>query len=163
TRSTRDRSAAMSSSDLAPPVAPSTPKFASVYPMSRTVRRTPEGLSTYSEVVISPATMTIPVVTRVSHATRPSRSTARIASRTASDIWSASLSGCPSVTDSEEHKYPLRIARSISGPGDAPRLPREHLGQTVADRRRQLGLGPLAQGFVVAGLRAARRVVFLRA
>ena len=45
-----------------------------------------------------------PVVTSVSHATRPYGSTARIASRTASEIWSASLSGCPSVTDSEENR-----------------------------------------------------------
>jgi hypothetical protein len=58
----------------------------------------------YSEVEISPATITSPVVTKVSQATRPSGSTARIASRTASEIWSASLSGCPSVTDSEENR-----------------------------------------------------------
>src|SRR6266545_3012015 len=146
-----------------PQVAPSIPKFASVYPISWTVPPTTEGMSTYSDVVISPATMTIPVVTRVSHATRPSTSTARIASSTASEIWSASLSGCPSVTDSEENRYPLRIARSISGPTVPPALPRQHLGQTIADRRRELSLRPFSQGFVVAGPRQDRRVVGLRA
>ena len=56
---------------------------------------------TYVFVVISPATTAMPVVTSVSHATRPAGSRARMASRTASEIWSATLSGWPSVTDSE--------------------------------------------------------------
>src|ERR1041384_3853853 len=43
----------------------------------------------------------MPVVTSVSQATRASGSGPRIASRTASEIWSAILSGCPSVTDSD--------------------------------------------------------------
>src|SRR6184192_4592892 len=43
----------------------------------------------------------MPVVTRVSHATRAAASLAMMASRTASEIWSAILSGWPSVTDSE--------------------------------------------------------------
>ena len=47
------------------------------------------------------ATMAAPVFTRVSQATRAFGSWARIASRTASEIWSASLSGWPSETDSE--------------------------------------------------------------
>src|SRR5690606_31640636 len=42
-----------------------------------------------------------PVVTSVSQATRPLGSLARIASSTPSEIWSAILSGWPSVTDSE--------------------------------------------------------------
>ena len=54
--------------------------------------------------VISPATITRPVVTSVSHATRLSGSSASMASRTASEIWSASLSGWPSVTDSDENR-----------------------------------------------------------
>ena len=54
--------------------------------------------------VISPETNTTPVVTRVSHATRLFASWASIASRTASLIWSASLSGWPSVTDSDEKR-----------------------------------------------------------
>ena len=52
-------------------------------------------------VVISPATTARPVVMSVSQATRPFGSSVRTASRTASEIWSATLSGWPSVTDSE--------------------------------------------------------------
>src|SRR5919108_3364448 len=62
---------------------------------------TRRGMSTYVSVVISPATTTRPVVTSVSHATRPAGSSVRTASRTASETWSATLSGWPSVTDSE--------------------------------------------------------------
>src|SRR5436190_15302977 len=47
----------------------------------------------------------MPVVTRVSHATRPVGSSRSTASRTASEIWSAILSGCPSVTDSDVKKW----------------------------------------------------------
>src|SRR5262245_33715089 len=42
-----------------------------------------------------------PVVTSVSQATRLPGSCAISVSRTASEIWSAILSGCPSVTDSD--------------------------------------------------------------
>src|SRR3982075_3697393 len=52
-------------------------------------------------VVISPATTTRPVVISVSQATRPMGSSFRTASRTESEIWSAILSGWPSVTDSD--------------------------------------------------------------
>jgi hypothetical protein len=62
-------------------------------------------MSTYVSVVISPATMTSPVVTRVSHATLPFGSSASTASSTESEIWSATLSGCPSVTDSDVKEY----------------------------------------------------------
>ena len=58
-------------------------------------------MSTYVSVVISPATTTSPVVISVSQATRPPESSVRTASSTASEIWSAILSGWPSVTDSE--------------------------------------------------------------
>ncbi len=58
-------------------------------------------MSTYVDVVISPATTTSPVVMSVSQATRPFASSARTASRTESESWSAILSGWPSVTDSE--------------------------------------------------------------
>ena len=44
---------------------------------------------------------TMPVLTRVSQATLALASWARIASSIASDIWSATLSGCPSETDSD--------------------------------------------------------------
>ena len=46
-------------------------------------------------------TITMPVVVTVSQATRPLGSWAIMASSTASEIWSQTLSGCPSVTDSE--------------------------------------------------------------
>src|SRR5579884_2763771 len=58
-------------------------------------------MSTYVSVVISPATTTRPVVISVSQATRLWGSSASTASRTESEIWSAILSGWPSVTDSE--------------------------------------------------------------
>src|SRR5437868_12720573 len=74
--------------------------------MSSTVLRTRASTSTHAEVVTSPATITTPVLTRVSQATRPRASAARIASRTTSEIWSAILSGWPSETDSD------KIARS---------------------------------------------------
>src|SRR5215469_18829161 len=48
--------------------------------------------------------MTRPVAVRVSQATRLTGSSARQASRIASEIWSAILSGWPSVTDSEVNK-----------------------------------------------------------
>src|SRR5438270_9047080 len=64
------------------------------------VLRTIAGISIQAEVVISPATSTRPVVVAASQATRAIGSWARIASRTPSEIWSHSLSGCPSVTDS---------------------------------------------------------------
>src|SRR5438270_4491397 len=47
---------------------------------------------------------TSPVAVRVSQATRLTGSSVRQASRMASEIWSAILSGCPSVTDSEVNK-----------------------------------------------------------
>src|SRR4051794_34838950 len=58
-------------------------------------------MSTYADVVISPATTHNPVVSSVSQATRPFGSSARMASSTVSLIWSAILSGWPSVTLSE--------------------------------------------------------------
>src|ERR1700710_530126 len=69
--------------------------------MSAIVARARRGMSTYVSVVISPATTTRPVVIRVSQATRPMGSSLRTASRTESEIWSAILSGWPSVTDSD--------------------------------------------------------------
>src|ERR1700690_1148632 len=57
-----------------------------------------------ADVVISPATTTSPVVTSVSQATRPFGSWRITSSSTASEIWSAILSGWPSVTDSEVNR-----------------------------------------------------------
>src|SRR5829696_1308735 len=64
-------------------------------------------MSTYTSVVISPETTTRPVFTSVSQATRPSGSSAMTASRTPSEIWSAILSGWPSVADSEVNRNSL--------------------------------------------------------
>src|SRR3990172_315350 len=58
-------------------------------------------------VVISPAIMATLVVTRVSQATLLFGSSFKSASSMASDTWSATLSGCPSVTDSEVKRYSL--------------------------------------------------------
>src|SRR5438067_2909932 len=73
--------------------------------MEAIVPRTRAWSSTYALVVISPATTTSPVAVRVSQATRLNGSSARQASSTASEIWSAILSGCPSVTDSDVKRY----------------------------------------------------------
>src|SRR5512136_602006 len=63
--------------------------------------RTTFWMSTYPLVVISPPTTTRPTVMNDSQATRPCLSCSMMASRMPSDIWSQTLSGCPSVTDSE--------------------------------------------------------------
>src|SRR5919106_2748057 len=73
------------------------------------------------DVEISPAITTNPVVTSVSHATRPVLSSERTASRTASEIWSAILSGWPSVTDSElkeKERWPMKGRRLAAGDGE---------------------------------------------
>src|SRR3546814_13690061 len=69
--------------------------------MSRITLRVSASRSIQALVVISPATIATPVLTMVSQATRARLSWARIASSTASEIWSAILSGVPSETDSE--------------------------------------------------------------
>ena len=62
--------------------------------------RTTSGTSTYALEVTSPATTAMPVETMVSQATRLLGSWAIISSRTASEIWSDTLSGWPMETDS---------------------------------------------------------------
>src|ERR1035437_5001502 len=69
--------------------------------------------STYVLVVISPATMQVPVVTSTSHGTRPVGSSVSTASSTASEIWSAILSGWPSVTDSEVKRNRRESAKVV--------------------------------------------------
>src|SRR3954468_19298032 len=86
-------------------------------------------MSTYVVVEISPDTTTRPVFTRVSHATRPFGSAARTASRTPSEIWSAILSGWPSVTDSDVNRYSLSL-RWLKGLG-------EHSASILASKRAQ--------------------------
>src|SRR4029077_15954133 len=83
--------------------------------MSPIVWRATRGMSTYVSVVISPATTTRPVVISVSQATRLWGSSVRTASSTESEIWSAILSGWPSVTDSEvKEKERLDIERQAT-------------------------------------------------
>src|SRR5262245_56826466 len=72
-------------------------------------------MSTYPFVEISPPTIASPVVTNVSQATRLCGSSASMASRTASEIWSAILSGWPSVTDSEVKVQLVTCAPVVSG------------------------------------------------
>src|SRR5437660_6438268 len=84
-------------------------------------------MSTYVDVVISPETTTRPVLTSVSQATRPRGSSAITASSTPSEIWSAILSGWPSVTDSDVNRYSLSergfvVIRSGGAIGNAGRL-----------------------------------------
>ena len=67
--------------------------FSGVLPWAFGIFSASFGTSTYVVVVISPETTQIPVVTRTSQATRPVGSADRTASSTASEIWSAILSG----------------------------------------------------------------------
>src|SRR5207253_5475472 len=95
-------------------------------------------MSTYVSVVISPATTTRPVVISVSQATRPFGSSARTASRTVSEIWSAILSGWPSVTDSDVN-WKLRGAGMRRGyllDPDERRQIRLALGARAPDHQR---------------------------
>src|ERR1700687_5547712 len=71
---------------------------------------------TRAPVVISPASTTRLSLTSVSAATREVLSCFRIASSTASEIWSATLSGWPSDTDSEVKRKSL-IADGSLGEG----------------------------------------------
>ena len=64
-----------------------------------------EGISNEPEDLTSPETTTNPFVTSVSHATCELLSCVSRLSYIASEIASQTLSGCPSVTDSEVNKY----------------------------------------------------------
>src|SRR5215472_14240620 len=79
-------------------------------------------MATSAVVVTSPITARKSLVTAVSQATRASGSWASMASRTASEIWSQTLSGWPSVTDSEVSRYELAFVNEVmvrwaAGPG----------------------------------------------
>src|SRR5215210_8127626 len=89
-----------------------------------------------------------PVVTSVSHATRPTGSWARMASRMESEIWSAILSGWPSVTDSDVKRWrPLRLMRvellccagASRKAGRSTQIFRDLLGLSEEARRRRHG------------------------
>src|SRR5450759_63318 len=81
--------------------------------MSRMTLRVSASKSIQALVVTSPATIATPVLTIVSQATRARLSCARIASRTASEIWSAPLSGWPSETDAEVKRELLSAANIL--------------------------------------------------
>src|SRR5262245_39665092 len=90
-------------------------------------------------VVTSPATTTRSVVTRVSQATRLVGSALRQWSRTASLIWSATLSGWPSDTDSLVNSYrsvltdnPLMVERR-------PALATGHTNRPIVDEAADFG------------------------
>src|SRR5512146_182829 len=125
--------------------------------MSTIFSRTSRGMSTYVSVVISPATTTRPVVIRVSQATRPAGSCARTASSTESEIWSAILSGCPSVTDSEVKRksrslmMASTLAEDPAGGGRYGRPPPP--APSSADRRDDGAGARVARVRVVAGYR----------
>src|SRR3954464_3283446 len=106
--------------------------------MPFTVSRTRRGMSMYSLVVISPAKTKRPGGMSVSQATRLIGSLLSAASRTASEIWSAILSGWPSVTDSDV-KRKLRPMRSPKD-SDSSRLlgrrgPHHQRGGELVDRQ----------------------------
>src|SRR6476661_5979438 len=94
-------------------------------------------MSTYVSVEISPETTIRPVLTSVSQATRPYGSSARTASSTPSEIWSATLSGWPSVTDSEVKRYSLSAywligrGRLAAAAGREPASARRALGSAA--------------------------------
>src|SRR6478735_1322958 len=94
--------------------------------MSRLRWRTMLLMSTYPVVVTSPATTTRPVVSSVSTATRLCGSCSSMASRTESLIWSAILSGWPSVTDSEVKRRPVTAVLLLSDAGCGTRYPPSH-------------------------------------
>src|SRR2546423_3636763 len=142
-------------------------------------------MSTYVFVVISPPTTTRPVVISVSHATRPSESSLSTASSTASEIWSATLSGWPSVTDSEVKRnsratelldrheaadpshvavlrpvdeYGLERRRVGPGLGQAGRRARAG-GEVVDGRQRGVQVDVQEAGRLVRGLGAGARLL----
>src|SRR4030081_516638 len=73
--------------------------------MPRMVSRMVLEMSISAEVVTSTITTHSSLVIAVSQATRASRSCASMPSSTASETWSQTLSGWPSVTDSEVRRY----------------------------------------------------------
>src|SRR5919108_2802846 len=102
--------------------------------MRRTVSRAILGMSTYVSVVISPETTTSPVFTSVSQATRPVGSSDMTASSTPSEIWSAILSGWPSVTDSDVNRNSLSDIWFIDRERLAAPLPALSLGEVDHER-----------------------------
>src|SRR5712692_1507441 len=129
--------------------------------MPRIVSRTTSDTSTYVSVVISPATTTRPVVISVSQAQRPPRSSRRTASRTASETWSAILSGCPSVTDSDVKRNSRDVTgRRLSKALDLPDV-KQHRELRYATRARRIGEEALERREILREVRRNRRVAGL--
>src|SRR5437588_11646036 len=70
-------------------------------------------MATSAVVVTSPITHRKSLVTAVSQATRAAGSWTRMASRIASETWSQTLSGWPSVTDSEVSGYEPALVNDV--------------------------------------------------
>src|SRR3954452_20674658 len=90
--------------------------------MRRIVLRATASKVTRALVVISPASTTRLFLTSVSAATRERVSWAKIASSTASEIWSATLSEWPSDTDSEVNRKSLIFALALLSREEAARI-----------------------------------------
>src|SRR5260370_29373735 len=93
--------------------------------------------------------MTRPVVMTVSQATGGSGSLARSASRMGSEIWSATLSGWPSVTDSDVNRLVAMNGSSFESP--APARPGLRVGPSPSARfiplgRRKYNPSPMGEG-----------------
>src|SRR5258706_16234690 len=83
-----------------------------------------------------------PVVTRVSQATRATGSFSRRQSSTASEMASATLSGCPSVTDSDVKRLrsctagsPLQVGEEERRPDTMLPGPRSPVDDNVENKR----------------------------
>src|SRR5437764_9887773 len=84
--------------------------------MPLSVSRMVCSICTSARVVTSPITHRKPFVTAVSQATRAAGPCASIASRIASETWSQTLSGWPSVTDSEVSRYEPAVVKEVMEP-----------------------------------------------
>src|SRR6185503_16114700 len=127
--------------------------------MSRIVLRTISRTSTYVSVVISPATTTRPVVISVSQATRAFGSSARIASRSESEIWSAILSGCPSVTDSDVNENVRATGRKATCAGPQIGSPRVRPDRESRRRSRRRSARASGSDWLLGRRRAAHELL----
>src|SRR4029077_11338479 len=98
-----------------------------LYPMSPIVLRIVRWMSSSAWVVTSPMTTHRPLVIAVSHATRACGSWASIPSSTASETWSHTLSGWPSVTDSDVSRNERDELKEVVTKGDDSQQGHPHL------------------------------------
>src|ERR1700694_604727 len=115
--------------------------------MPRMVSRIVRWMSSSACVVTSPMTIHSPFVMAVSHATRASASWLSIPSRTASETWSQTLSGWPSVTDSEVSRYEGDVLNELATTAvndiGVGRLGR---AAPIRGRSRAVALAPILRG-----------------